>query len=103
MLHISPIGKQLVLYLGETRDIVCTAPNEDHLAINWGPNGLEESFEDIKLGDTYSLQNGLKGRNLTLTATPEINNTNLDCGIYNRDEPMNSYSSLEILVLIQGL
>ena len=89
--------------MGETRDIPCTAPNEDHLDINWGPNGLVEESEDMESGNIYTLQNGLKGRNLTLTATAEINNTNLRCGIYNHDEPIKSYSSLEILVLIQGL
>ena len=97
-------GEQvLVLYLGETRDIQCTAPDEDHLAINWiilPP----ESSEVLEIGDTYVLKDGIKGRNVTFTAaTPQVNNTNLSCGIYDDLEPMNSYSSLKLIILIQGL
>ena len=91
--------------MGETIDIPCTAPDEDHLIINWLVeclNGSLESSEDIQIGDTVILQNGLKGRNITFTATPETNNTNLDCGVYNHREPSNSYSPLAFSILIQG-
>ena len=89
--------------MGETRDILCTAPNEDHLVITSTANGSADSSENIQFGNTFQLHDGLKGRNITLSAKMEINNTNLRCGVYNELEPMNSYSLLEFTILIQGL
>ena len=97
------LGEHFVLYLGETRDILCTAPNEDHLVITSTANESTDSSENIQFGNTFQLHNGLKGRNITLTAKLEMNNTNLRCGVYNKLEPMNSYSSLDVTILIQGL
>ena len=104
MTSVSYIVEQLVLYLGETIDIPCTAPNEDHLEISWFVqlNGSSQSSEDIQFGDTFLLQNGLKRKNITFTATLETNNTNLHCGVLNHLEPSSSYSSLNLSILIQG-
>ena len=96
------IGELLVLHLGETIDIPCTAPDEEYLNINWLVECLNGSSEDIQIEDTFIQQNGLKQRNITFTATLETNNTNLDCGIYNHREPSSSYSPLKFSVLVQG-
>ena len=98
-------GERLVLPEGEIHNILCTAPAEDHFAINWGTNHEGEAGnEDIfSVGEEETVGEGMKGRRVTFTATPVVNNTILRCVVINFDQPSSSPEPMEFIIIFQGL
>ena len=80
--------------------ILCTAPDDDRYHIIWvadrGPAGDEFVVEDEELED------GMKGKMITFTATTDISNTSLRCVVTDLLQASNSFEPIELLVVVQG-
>ena len=87
------IGELLVLPLGEARELLCTAPAENGYIINWIVNGSQLRAEETNFHLEELLANMSRGMNLMFTATPEVNNTNVDCLITDIQRQLASNSS----------
>ena len=90
---------------GTIQNILCTAPAEDHYAINWGTNleGHAGSEGIFTVGEEETVGEGMKGRRVTFTTTPVVNNTILRCVAINFDQPSSSPEPMEFIIIIQGL
>ena len=90
---------------GEVHSILCTAPDEDHFAINWGNvDGGEVGNEGtFTVGDEEPVYSGTKGRRVIFTASPEVNGTTVRCVVINFRQPSDSPEPLDFTIIIQGL
>ena len=90
--------EQLVLPEGEERSILCTAPASELFLINWV---FVQGQAGFVVGDEETLDNGMKGKRITFTATADVNNTNLRCVVTDLIQTTAAYA-LELTVIIQG-
>ena len=97
-------GELLVLPEGEIHNILCTAPAEDHYAINWGTNNEGEAGNEgmFAVGGEEAVGEGMKGRRVTFTATSVVNNTILTCVVINFDHISSSPQPIEFIIITQG-
>ena len=96
--HDVAAREQLVLPEGEERSILCTAPASELFLINWVFVPEQAGFV---VGDEETLDNGIKGKRITFTATADVNNTNLRCVVTDLNQ-INSVDAVELTVIIQG-
>ena len=98
-------GELQVFPEGEVHSILCTAPDEDHFAINWGNvDGGEVGNEGtFTVGDEEPVYSGTKGRRVIFTASPEVNGTTVRCVVINFRQPSDSPEPLDFTIIIQGL
>ena len=84
---------------GVERSILCTAPDDVRYHIIWvadrGPARDGFVVEDEELDD------GMKGKMITFTATTDINNTNMSCVVTDLIQAT-SYEPIELLIVVQG-
>ena len=97
-------GELLVLPEGKIHNILCTAPAEDHYDINWGTNHEGEAGNEgvFTVGEEKTVSDGMKGRQVTFTATSLVNNTRLTCVVINFNQPSSSPEPLKFNIIIQG-
>ena len=94
----------LVLPDGEEHSILCTAiitEEEDSYQINWAANGRSIG-DGFVVGEEETLDDGTRERNITFTATNDINNTNLSCVVSHLFEPSNTFRPIQLTIIIQG-
>ena len=102
--HSAAAIELLVLPEGEEHSILCTAiitEEEDNYQINWAANGrlIGDGFV---VGEEKILDDGTRERNIMFTATNGINNTNLSCVVSHLFEPSNTFTPIELTIIIQG-
>ena len=97
-------GELLVLEEGKIHNILCTAPVEGPYTINWGTTleGEAGNEDIIVVGEEEAVSEGVKGRRVTFTATPVVNNTILTCVVINFNQPSSVPETLEFIIIIQG-
>ncbi|CAI7999333.1 hypothetical protein GBAR_LOCUS2686 [Geodia barretti] len=96
-------GEQLVFPEGEEHSILCTAPDEDNFAINWGTGGgIIGNEGPFTVGDEEPATNGTKGRRVIFNASLEVNQTTLRCVVVNFRPNSDSPEPLDFTIIIQG-
>ena len=85
---------------GVEHSILCTAPDDDRYHIIWIADGglAGDGFvvEDEELDD------GMKGKMITFTATTDISNTSLKCVVTDLVQASNSFEPIKLLIVVQG-
>ena len=90
---------------GEEHSILCTAiitEEEDSYQIHWGANGRSIG-DGFVVGEVETLEDGTRERNITFTATNDINNTNLSCVVSHLFQSSLSFTPIEFTIIIQGI
>ena len=93
------IGGVLVLLEGENESIVCTALDDDNLAIIWRVNGrISTDDEDMRFVVEEEETSIDDGSTIIFNATIDVNNTNLSCN----SAELTFVVALEVTITIQG-
>ena len=96
----------LVLPDGEEHSILCTAiiteEEEDSYQIILAANG-QSIGDGFVVGEVETLDDGTRERNITFTATNDINNTNLSCVVVHLFQLSLSFTPIEFTIIIQGI
>ena len=88
----------LVLPEGVKHSIPCTAPANGIYLINWVVDG-EQPGDGFVVGEEETLANGMEIKSITITASNEISNTNLQCAFFNLSNP---FDPIDLTIIIQG-
>jgi hypothetical protein len=102
ILYHGAAEEQLVLPEGEEHSILCTAPSEGNYLITWGAN-VGPVGDGFVVGEEEILDDEMKGKRITFTATDDINSTSLRCTVSDPFEPSNSFIPIQLTIIIQGL